>query len=158
MGRFLFLVALTCLLPAVAPAEPPPYRVAAGVNLGGGQVDWRLSRKWMIEARAQTSRNDEESIDATVVGGRVYRYLHQGRPSVFAGVEVADATARQSSTPYRAHGFVGGLFGGLEFRLIPHVYLLADAGPYVISLKESRTGVSEGTLDFVVDAALVVGF
>jgi len=159
MLRTAALVSLLLVLGAASFAADRPYGVAAGVNIGGGQIDWRPSANWMFEARAQAgAENGTQKTTSALYGLRAYRFLHVGRPSFFAGMGVAKTTAKREATSYRADGVAAGAFLGFEFRLIPHVYFLLDAGPYVISLHENRSSLSRTSLDFVGDAALVVGF
>lgn len=160
MKRFggTFVLALV-LMGAPARAVDRPYRVAAGVNVGGGQVDWRLNPGWMLEARAQGgTENGAEKTNSLLYGLRGYRFFHVGRPSFFGGLELAHTQAKRNSAAYRAEGMAAGAFVGAEFRLLSHLYFLMDAGPYVISMSERRTGLSDTSLDFVADLALVVGF
>lgn len=153
----LFTAALLLLGPLSA--ADAPYRIAAGVNLGGGQLDWRINGRWMVEARAQTgAAGDTNDTKSHLYGLRGYRFFGRGRPTFFGGFEAAAANAKQSNTPYRASGLATGAFAGLELRVLPHVFLLGDAGPYFIHLKEERTKVASSNVDLVVDLALVVGF
>ena len=113
-----------------------------------------------MEGRFQfgSADSDAGNVHAQVYGLRGYRFLSLGggdRISWYLGSEAAYAKANSSNTSYSTKGYAFGGFGGLEYRLLSRLSVGADIGPYVISLKESQTGLTSTGLDFVMNTALI---
>jgi hypothetical protein len=153
----LFLSAATPLLAKGSSSSP---RFGVGVNIKGGQLDWRPSPQWMLELRhQQDSVSDPVATKSSVTGMRGYRLFRAEAPTFFlTGLEVAAVEASQKNTPYQASGFSGGAFIGLGRELGRHFVFTVDAGPYWVQLKETRTDLSSSHVDFVGDAAVLFMF
>jgi hypothetical protein len=133
------------------------YRFAVGVSYTGAQMRYQFTPKWAAEYRYQTGKasSDYGDIKSTVLGLRIYRFIPFRRAlSWYLGGDGAYAHANAGSTDYNVSGFAMGAYGGMEYRLIPRLAIGADIGPYVISLKEKESGLSQTTLDFVINTAI----
>jgi len=146
------------------PSEPTPLpqsRLSLGINYTGGQVRWRLSRRWAMEGRIQVGSADSDygKVHADVFGLRGYRFFRRPtweRMVGYVGGEGAYAKANAEGSSYSVHGFAVGAFGGMDYWFARRCFVGADIGPYVISLRESQTGLTSTDLDFVVNTSLNV--
>ncbi len=135
----------------------PRNRLAVGLNYTGGQVRYYLSPRWAAEGRMQFGKADSNygQVHSQVFGLRGYRFFpFRDHITWYAGGEAAYAKTDTDSSNYKTTGFAIGAFGGLEYRVLPRLGVSADIGPYVISLKEKQTGLSNTGLDFVMNTAL----
>ena len=143
----------------VLPSEQKEWRTwAVGVNYLGGELRWRPSSRWAFEGDYQQDKASSNYGDVTarVYGARAYRFFHErNRWSLYAGPEFAYTTAKPETSGYSTKGFVGGAFMGAEFNITRRLAFDLDIGPYVISLKESQTQMSQTNLDFVIQTALL---
>jgi hypothetical protein len=146
-------------LPESSGPAMPHDHMAIGVSYTGGQVRWNFSPRWAVEGHYQFGSADSNwgSIHSNVFGGRGYRFFYlRERLAWYVGGEGDYVTASSHSYSYQTTGYAAGTFAGLEFRVLPRLALGADIGPYVISLKEKLSGLSETGIDFVVNTAVNV--
>jgi len=154
------------------PAEP--RRLALGTMGTGGLLRLGLTPRWAGELRVQgaSQSSQEGDVRAFVVSARAYRFFTEHyRCKPYLGGEGAytktSLSGIQSNTPGAnpvlsqsgfgdTSGFAAGVFGGFEYRVLRRVFVDADAGPYAMGLKESRTGTSGSAWDFVLSAAVGV--
>jgi hypothetical protein len=139
------------------PSGAPAHRLALGFSFIGGQVRWSFTKKWAAEFQFQTGKASSHygDVRANVFGLRAYRFLKNWRRMAFyAGPEVAYAEATAEEASYKTTGMVIGAFGGFDYYVAKRFSLGIDIGPYLISLKEKQTGLSQTNLDFVVNATL----
>ena len=102
-----------------------------------------------------TADSNYGRVKANVVGLRGYRFIPYRRSLAwYVGAEGDHADAHADSNSYDVSGFVLGAFGGMEYRILPRLAVSADVGPYMISLKEKQSGLSQTNLDFVVNTAI----
>lgn len=144
---------------ANAPPRRADHRWGLGVNYLGAQLRYYFSSRWALEGRYQQGKasSDAGDVKAQVYGLRLYRYFHPERRFVLYWAGEGDRAAAKSETGgYKVEGFTIGAVGGFEFKVASRVGLAIDLGPYVISLKERQTQLSETNLDFVLNTALVV--
>ena len=143
----------------VLPEYPKEWRTwAVGVSYIGGELRWRPSARWAFEGDYQQDKASSNYGDVTarLYGARAYRFFHErDRWSLYAGPEFAYTTATPETSSYRTKGFVGGAFMGAEMNISRRLAFDLDIGPYVISLKETQTQMTQTNLDFVVQTALL---
>jgi hypothetical protein len=147
--------AQTFPVPANAPENR--YHLALGVSYTGGQIRYQFSPKWAVEGHYQFGSADSNwgSIHSNVFGGRGYRFFYlRQRLAWYLGGDGNYVTASSHSYNYQTTGFAAGTFAGLEYRILPRLAIGADIGPYVISLNEKLSGLSETGIDFVVNTAI----
>jgi hypothetical protein len=142
----------------------PHYKWAVGASYTGGQVRYQFSPRWALEMRYQFGSADSDygTVRANVWGLRGYHFYPVGlreRFSWYWGGEGAYAKTNSLGTSggesnLRVSGFAVGAFGGIEYRVLPRIAVSTDIGPYLISLKESDSGISSTGLDFVVNTAI----
>jgi hypothetical protein len=136
------------------------YRLALGISYTGGQIRYQFNPRWATETRYQfgsAGSNEGGTIHSNVFGLRLYRFMPiRPRLAWYLGGEGARAQTSSRTTDYRTTGFALGAFSGVEYRILPRVAVSADIGPYMISLKEQLSGVSQTGLDFVVNTAVNV--
>ncbi|MBI4369066.1 MAG: outer membrane beta-barrel protein [Elusimicrobia bacterium] len=133
-------------------AEPSPSRFALGLNYLGGQIRYNLNSHWSGELRYLTGSDDaaEGKITSQVFGLRGYRFFRaDSRYRFFLGAEAALVNSDQKNTSYKVSGPALGGFGGLEYRFGRRFSLGLDIGPYLLSLKEKKTDVSDTSLEFI---------
>ena len=144
---------------AASPSPAQDWRHwALGVNYLGGQMRWRPSARWAFEAAYQQDKasSDYGDVTARVFSLRSYRFFRpRHRWSLYAGPELAYTTAKPQTSDYSTTGVVAGAFMGSELNITRRFALDVDIGPYVISLKERETGLSQTNLDFVIQTALL---
>ena len=140
-------------------AQARPHRWGLGINYTGAQLRYSRNRRWMWEGRYQQGKasSDYGRVTAQVFGFRGYRNFwgRRGWP-LYAGSELAYVTAKTNSSAYATKGFAAGAFGGVEYYVGKRLSVNADIGPYVITLREKQTDLTQTTLDFVLNTALVV--
>jgi hypothetical protein len=168
-GGLLLVLLLASSSAAAETAEP--RRLALGTTGMGGLLRLHATPEWAGEFRFQagSATSNEGDVRATVFSLRVYRFSSERyRCRFYAGAEGAYAKtslSQQTNGPgvsplLKASGFgatsgyAAGAFGGLEYKILRRVFLDLDAGPYVIDLKESSTGTSGSSWDFVANAAI----
>lgn len=135
------------------------HRMGLGVNYQGAQLRWNLSRRWSVEARYQGGKagSNYGDVTAQVEGLRLYRFFHErNRFSLYVAPEVAHVSAKPVSSSYKTDGFAAGVVGGFDYRMAKRLSLAIDLGPYVISLKESQTKLTQTNLDFVLNTAILL--
>ena len=140
------------------PAKPD-HRLALGISYLGGQMRWNFSPNWAAEYQFQTGKasSDFGDVTANVFGVRAYRFFKpQSRTRFYVGPEVAFTHASAHNSSYSTSGFVVGGFGGFDYYLSRRLSVGFDIGPYLISLKERTTGMTQTNLDFVVNTTLNV--
>ena len=139
---------------AARAAGGAPERLAAGVNVVGGQVDYDVTPRVRGELRFVTGSQGGASgtVTSSVFGARAYRLFGASATRFYCGAELAYVKARQSGSSYRVSGPAGGAFVGAERMLARRVALGVDAGPYFFSLRESETRAAETTFDFVLNS------
>jgi opacity protein-like surface antigen len=169
----LVLVLAFVAAPASAADAPEPRRFAVGTNGMGVLLRLNATPDWAGEFRFQagSATSSEGDVRATVFTLRGYRFFPERyRVRFYAGAEggyAKTSLSNQSTSPGASPllsssgfgattGFVAGVFGGLEYRIVRRVFLDLDAGPYLISLKESATRTSGSSADFVANAAIGV--
>jgi hypothetical protein len=182
-GRSAFL-GILLVIPAIAWGDPPPedldvlqkgesntgrtlilnpkgydnlYRWAVGLSYTGGQVRFQPSSRWAMEARLQFGSADSDygRVESNVFGLRGYHfYPFREHLALYAGGEAAFVKAESQSTSYSTKGFALGGFGGMEYRVARRVSVGFDIGPYMISLRESQTGMTQTSLDFIINTAV----
>ena len=133
------------------------FRWAIGINYLGGQIDCRFNPNWIGELRYVTgsTKTDDGTIKASVLGLRGYRlYRKDKNIRPYLGAETGYVSS--NSFGYKTSGFDLGGFGGIEYGLGRRVFLGLDIGPYLFSLKEKNTHVSDSGLEFVANAAIIV--
>lgn len=135
-----------------AAEEPPPDRLAVGVTAVGGQLDWTFARRTRAELRYVTGESG--AIRSNAVGLRGYRLIGSSATRPYAGAELAYVGAKGGGA--RAAGTAGGAFVGVERRIARRVALGADAGPYVFSMRDAATRVSDSTLEFVLNCSAML--
>src|SRR5258708_6048079 len=146
-------------VPEPSGPDLPAQRLSIGVNYTGGQLRYRMSSRWAAEGRIQFGSADSNygQVHSQVFGVRLYRFapLHVWeRASWYVAGEADYAQASSNSYNYATKGFAAGAVGGLEFRIAKRVSVDADIGPYVISLKETQTNLTNTGMDFIVNTAL----
>jgi hypothetical protein len=173
-GSLFFLFFLISLSSWSAAGDgPEPRRLALGTTGMGGLLRLHATPYWAGELRFQagSATSNEGDVRATVFSLRVYRFsAERYRCRFYAGAEGAYAKtslSEQNTGPGMSpllnasgfgatSGYAAGVFGGLEYKILRRVFLDLDAGPYVIDLKESSTGTSGSSWDFVANAAIGV--
>jgi hypothetical protein len=141
------------------PDETVAHRLGLGIAYLGAQARWRLSSRWSVEGRYQRGSASSQygKVIAQAYGLRAYRFYHaEGRLPLYWGLEAAYSSAKPETSTYATRGPAGGAFGGLEYRIGRRFAVDLDIGPYVIALKEKKTGMSQTNLDFVVNTAAMV--
>ncbi len=136
----------------------PRRHVALGVNYTGGQLRYRFRSPWAVELRYQqgTASSDYGDVKSQVVGLRGYHFYKRDRPlAYYLGTEIAHVEAKPEASNYRASGFAAGAFGGMEFRVTKNIGLGIDIGPYMISMEEVQTHISQTNLDFILNTGLL---
>lgn len=134
--------------------QPERHTLGIGVNYLGGQVRYHFAPAWAGEVRYVTGRENSEdgAINSQVVGLRLYRFYGGKDLHLFVGVEGDYVTSSQNSTSFKVSGLAAGAFGGLAYPISSRLSIGADIGPYVFSLKESSTRVSNSSLEFVANS------
>ncbi len=142
-----------------APAPVSTHRMALGINYTGAQFRWNFRSRWAVEGRYQqgSATSDYGNVKSKVFGVRAYRFFRtERRFPLYIAPEIARATATPERSDYRVDGFAAGVAGGMEYHVTPRISLDVDIGPYVIALHEKKTQVSQSSLDFVLNTALLV--
>lgn len=135
----------------------PRRHLAIGLDYTGAHLRWMFSTHWAGEFRYQRGKADSNYGDVTadVVGIRLYRFFRtRGRMPLYVGGEVAHASAKSENSHFRTEGMAAGGFGGIEYLLAKRVSISMDVGPYVVSLNEKETNMSQTSLDFVINTAI----
>jgi hypothetical protein len=133
------------------------YHWAAGASYTGFQLRYQFSCRWAVEGRAQFGSADSDygKVSSKVFGIRGYRFFpFRDYLAWYTGGEVAYARAQSDTTSYETKGFAAGGFGGMEYRIAKRVSVGVDIGPYIISLRETQTQMTQTSLDFVVNTAI----
>ncbi|MBI4369584.1 MAG: outer membrane beta-barrel protein [Elusimicrobia bacterium] len=136
-----------------------PYRFALGLNYLGGQIRYDLDSRWSGELRYLTGSEDAATgkITSQIFGLRGYRFFRaDSRYRFFLGTEAALVNSDQKNTSYTVSGPAIGGFGGVEYRFGKRFSLGLDIGPYLLSLKEEKTDVSETSLEFIANTFLIL--
>lgn len=152
LSGFLFF-AVSCLN-----AEYNSPKIGLGINYIGGQARYHLDSRWAGELRYLTGSEDAATgkVASQVFGLRAYRFFREAtRYRFFLGAEAALVNSNQKNTSYKVSGPAMGVFGGLEYRFGRRFALGFDMGPYVISLKEDTKNVSDSSLEFIANTALI---
>ncbi len=147
------------LLAAPVASQPEPARLAVGINVLGGQVDYQLGRALRLEARALTGSSASESgrVSSAVAGlrgYRIFRFERATRP--FLGAEASWVDSRAKGASYRASGPALGAFVGVERRLASRTWIGFDAGPYLFALHERTTRTAQTSLEFVANSFVMI--
>lgn len=146
-------------MPCCVFSQFDPYRLAVGFNYIGGQIRYDLDSRWTGELRYLTGSENGAvgKVSSQVFGLRGYRFFREdSRYRFFLGAEAALVSSDQKNTSYRVSGPAIGGFGGLEFRLGKRFALGLDLGPYLLSLQENETAVSETSLEFIANTYFIV--
>lgn len=139
-------------------AEPTPSRFALGLNYIGGQLRYNLDSRWAGELRYLTGSEDAATgkVTSDVFGLRSYRFFRESTyHRFFLGAEAALVNSDQKNTSYKVSGPAVGAFGGLEWHIGRKFSLGLDIGPYLLSLKEKKTKVSETSLEFIANTYFI---
>ena len=136
-----------------------PSRLALGVNYIGGQARYNLNSRWAGELRYLTGSEDASTgkVFSQVFGLRGYRFFRESAYyRFFLGSEAALVNSDQKNTSYKVSGPAMGAFGGLEYHFGKRFSLGLDIGPYLLSLKEKKTDVSDTSLEFIANTYFIV--
>ena len=131
-----------------------PERLAVGVNVIGGQLDYAPTRDWRVELRyvGGSQSSSGGTVSSQVMGLRGYRVFGAAPTRFYSGAEAAYVGAKQRGTDYRTTGTAIGAFIGLERRIARRLWIGIDAGPYVLALRESVSHASSTNVEFVLNS------
>lgn len=133
---------------------PPGWSL--GLAYTGGLIRYRPRARWGVEGRWLVDSSD--SIHATALGARIYRFFAAGRVDYYAGVEGDGLTARSRPDDLSFRGWSAGAFLGVERRLTRRLSVGMDGGIYDIDLKAASIGAAGNGVDFVLNTALIYRF
>ena len=121
--------------------------VAVGFNYPGLGIRYFPFDRYAVELRGQYEPG------AFSTGGRFYRYFSLiSGVFPYAGLEVDYASLKGKAA--NGQGVVAGLLAGGEYFLIRSFSLQFDFGPSYIYLKDARTSISVGGLEYIVNFGL----
>ena len=149
-----------------APFKQPSFQqqqavtplLGVGVTYLGGEVRYHFLNEWAAEVRYLTGKASSETgeVSSQVYGLRGYRFISPvGVYRLYIGAELAMVNSDQKGTVYQADGVAAGGFLGFEYNVARNIYLGFDIGPYMFSLKEKQTKVTDSSLEFVVNSSLI---
>lgn len=129
--------------------------VAIGINYTGAQISVDFHKHWAAEARylLNTEDTDAGQVSSRVMGARLYRFLPERKAArIFFGAEAAYDASEQSNGNLKSSGYSAGVFAGIKYMVSQRVAVGADIGPYFTSMSESKTSLSDSSVDFVVNS------
>lgn len=140
---------------------PAPWQAgrtvcSAGVIMGGGELAYHLQPETRLSLRYQqgSSGSGEERITATVAGLRAAHLLWaESATRPYFGLEADYIGLRNGGGGRAGSGGAVGVFAGAERRILGDLWFGVDAGEYAVFLRDSETGVSMNSLEFVVNVA-----
>ncbi len=144
---------------AIADDATEPARLALGVNVLGGQLDYKPTRATRLEVKAQagSASSDAGTVHSTLAALRAYgSFRVDSAYEPYLGAEFGLVQSHIAGGAYNASGGEGGVFGGIERRLFARTWLGLDIGPYVYSMKEKTTGSRDTTVVFVANIYLLL--
>ena len=130
-----------------------------GINNLGGQIDYRFSPALRVEIRMLTGQanSDAGKVTSQVLGLRLYRIFRiTGLYRPFIGTEADYVRSTVSNGLDMVSGPDLGVFGGIERHVWKSLWIGADAGPYVFSLNDAGTETSQVSVQFVVNAYIMM--
>ena len=120
---------------------------AVGVNYPGLGVKYFVTDNYAAELKGQGESGND-------VGGlRGYRYFRPD-PKIFLFVGLEGDYVRFRGDSSKGGGYLGEVFAGSEYFVLPHVGIQADLGPAYVDLKDTATSLSAGGIEFIFNVGI----
>jgi hypothetical protein len=122
--------------------------VAVGLNYPGLSFRYGMTPKLILEGRYETSE------DVSLYGPRGY-YVLSGTPEkviTFAGLEGDIVSFKGDGS--EGYGTVLSVFYGIEYFINRTLSLQCDFGPAFVSLSDNNSGISQTSVEFVVNLGI----
>jgi hypothetical protein len=138
----------------------PPQDTAVAGRAGGLGIGLCYTgplARYFVTDRFAVELRDYINEDASVIAPRVIGLFDLPKTEFYEfcyyGVEVGWVNFHGRVS--RGGGNTAGFFVGIEKEIFEDVMLNVDAGPYWISIRDSRTGIRESGMDFVINSSVV---